>query len=55
MVVEEIETGVMNAAQVCRFYGIRVPVSIYKWLEINGFRFRRKIMASEMPASLIIC
>lgn len=36
MVVEEIESGVMNVAQACRFYGISVPVSIYKWLDVYG-------------------
>jgi len=38
MVVEEIETGVMNVAQACRYYGISVPVSVYKWLEVYGLR-----------------
>jgi transposase-like protein len=38
MVVEEIETGVMNVAQACRYYGISVPVSIYKWLDLYGLR-----------------
>jgi transposase-like protein len=38
MVVEEIETGVMNVAQACRYYGISVPVSIYKWLDLYGMR-----------------
>jgi transposase-like protein len=36
MVVEEIESGVMNVAQACRYYGISVRMSIYKWLELYG-------------------
>lgn len=41
MVVEEIETGVMNVAQACRYYGISVPLSIYKWMEIYGLNKQR--------------
>lgn len=36
MVVEEIETGVMSVTQACRYYGISVRVSIYKWMEVYG-------------------
>ncbi|HOV16244.1 MAG TPA: transposase [Candidatus Cloacimonadota bacterium] len=38
MVVEDIESGVMNVAQACRYYGISTPVSVYKWLELYGLR-----------------
>jgi len=36
MVVEEIESGVMNVTQACRFYGINGAVSIYKWINLYG-------------------
>jgi len=36
MVVEEIESGVMNVTQACRFYGINGAVSIYKWINQYG-------------------
>lgn len=35
-VVEEIETGVMNVAQACRYYGISGAQSIYKWINLYG-------------------
>jgi len=38
MVVEDIESGVRNVAQACRYYGISTPVSVYKWLELYGLR-----------------
>ncbi len=36
MVVEEIEAGIMNVTQSCRFYGINGAVSIYKWINLYG-------------------
>jgi len=36
MVVEDIESGVMNVTQACRYYGINGAVSIYKWINLYG-------------------
>jgi transposase-like protein len=36
MVVEEIESGIMNVSQACRYYGINGAVSIYKWINLYG-------------------
>jgi len=36
MVVEEIESGVMNVTQACRYYGINGAVSVYKWINLYG-------------------
>lgn len=46
MVVEDIESGVMNVTQACRFYGINGAVSIYKWINLYGVNEQkgRKVM-----------
>lgn len=35
-VVEEIEAGIMNVSQACRYYGISGAVSVYKWINLYG-------------------